>query len=174
MDAETLHKFRSGDHKTFNTIMTEYQQPIYYFLYRMTGNEKDAEDLTQEAFVKAYLERENFRGDSAINTWIYRIAANLARNHLRWHALRRYIPIDSIARLFASGEETSSREEVEYMEKSLLKFLPHLPPKQRLVFILKYFHRLTHAEIARIAGISMASSKTNFHYAVNTLKQLVE
>ncbi len=173
MDAETLHKFQAGDHVTFNRIMREYQKPIYYFILRMTGNVNDAEDLTQETFVKTYLERSKFRGDSSINTWIYRIAANLTKNHLRWKSIRNYLPLDTIARVLTATSENSQYEEIALREKDLLNHLQALSPQQRSIFLLKYFHGLSHKEVARILDISVSSSKTNFHYAVKSLKEMV-
>ncbi len=173
MDAGTLHKFQAGDHTTFTMIMREYQEPIYHFILRMTGNPKDAEDLTQETFVKTYLERTKFRGDSSINTWIYRIAANLTKNHLRWRSIRHYLPLDALARMVTAPSDDTRYEEIELREKNLLKYLQQLSPRQRSVFLLKYFHRLSHQEVANILDISVSSSKTNFHYAVKSLKELV-
>jgi len=173
MDSELLKKFKAGDHATFNRIMEQYQKPIYYFIYRMTGNAKDAEDLTQDTFVKAYLERERFRGDSAINTWIYRIAANLTKNHLRWHSLRRYAPLDAVLQFFFPESEESHYETMEALEEHLLDYVQQLPSRQRSVFVLKYYNGLTHEEISNILKISLGASKTNFHYAVKTLKEIV-
>lgn len=174
MDSEQLKKFREGDHATFNRIMEHYQKPIYYFIFRMTGNATDAEDLTQDTFVKAYLERENFRGDSAINTWIYRIAANLTKNHLRWHSIRRYATLDTVLQFFTGDSGEDSGEDREILEKRLLHYVRQLPARQRSVFILKYYDGLTHEEIADILEISLSASKTNFHYAVKTLKEIVD
>jgi len=173
MDADTLHKFQAGDHTTLNIIMREYQEPIYYFILRMTGNVHDAEDLAQETFVKTYLERSKFRGDSSINTWIYRIAANITKNHLRWRSIRHYLPLDALARVLTATAEDTRYEEIESHEKDLLNHLQELSPRQRSVFLLKYFHRLSHQEVANILDISVSSSKTNFHYAVKSLKELV-
>jgi len=173
MDEETLKKFHDGDHTTFNKIMQEYQKPIYYFILRMTGNVKDAEDITQETFVKAYTERQNFRGDSAVNTWIYRIAANLSKNHLRWNSIRNHLAIDKMADLLTSDTDSSRYEAIETLESELIPYLEELPPRQRSVFILKYFDGLSHEEVANILSISVSSSKTNFHYAVKSLKEMI-
>lgn len=173
MDSEQLKKFKAGDHTTFNRIMEKYQKPIYYFIYRMTGNAKDAEDLTQDTFVKAYLEREQFRGDAAINTWIYRIAANLAKNHLRWYSIRRHISLDAIAQFFSPESEEDQTIKTETLEAHLLDYVQELPARQRSVFVLKYYNRLTHEEISDILDISLSASKTNFHYAVKSLKEIV-
>jgi len=174
MDSEQLKKFREGDHATFNRIMEQYQKPIYYFIYRMTGNATDAEDLTQDTFVKAYLERENFRGESAVNTWIYRIAANLTKNHLRWHSIRRYATLDAVLEFFSGESGENPVAEREILEKRLLRFVQQLPARQRSVFILKYYNGLSHEEIAHILEISLSASKTNFHYAVKSLKEIAD
>ena len=174
MTPERLRKYHAGDHETFNRIMEEFQEPIFYFVLRLVGNSADAEDLTQETFVKAYTERKKFRGDSAINTWIYRIAANLAKNHLRWRALRNFVSLDSVFAEVLNVREDNSSEEIAERESELLIHLQELSPKQRSVFILRYFNELSHKEIAQIMNMSESSSKTNFHYAVTALKEMVQ
>jgi len=172
MDSTTLEKYRNGDPQLFNEIMNEYQQPVYYYLIRMLRNEHDAEDITQETFVKAYTERKKFRGEASIKTWLFQIASNLAKNHLRWHSIRSFISLNSRYPSLTSPDESGNEQ--TQREQRLLKHLQHLSPRQRSVFILKYFNRLSHREIARIMDISEASSKTNFHYAVNALKDRIQ
>jgi len=174
MNSEIIQKYREGDHAAFNQIMLEYQQPIYFYILRMVGNPGDAEDLTQEAFVKVYTERQNFRGDSAINTWIYRIATNLTRNFLRWRSIRKFVTLDSTRDSLFDAADELQKETREEREKVLLKHLQNISDKQRSVFVLKYFNELSHQEIARILNISEGSSKTNFHYAVKSLKALIQ
>lgn len=172
MDSEKLQKYRNGDADTFNAIMDEYQQPIYYYIIRMVGDQTDAEDLTQETFVKAYTEREKFRGDASIKTWLYRIASNLAKNHLRWRSVRNFLSLDNQYPVLSTTDE-SEEFDTPAREKELLGYLQSLSPRQRSVFILKYFNGLSHKEIGRILGISEGSSRTNFHYAVNSLKEQI-
>lgn len=171
MDSKELKKYHDGDHAFFNGLIKKLQQPIYYFLYRYVGNATDAEELTQETFVKAYIDRVRFRGDAKLSTWIYTIAANLAKNHLRWRSLHKFLPVDSL--LYTIPDNIHDEPEINTKEKSLLKFIQALPRRQRSVFILKYFNQLSHQEISDILGISVSSSKTNFHYAVNSLKSMV-
>ncbi|MBD3273795.1 MAG: sigma-70 family RNA polymerase sigma factor [Candidatus Marinimicrobia bacterium] len=171
MEPDQLKKYRQGDHEYFRQIMDELQKPIYYFLYRYVGNAGDAEDLTQETFVKAYTERDKFRGDSQISTWIYRIATNLAKNHIRWRSIRNFLTLDALQGSLV--EEPESEVEREHREHEIMNHLQHLPKTQRSVFILKYFNELSHQEISDILGISLSSSKTNFHYAVKSLKKTI-
>ncbi len=171
MEPDQLKKYRQGDHEVFRQVMKELQKPVYYFLYRYVGNAGDAQDLTQETFVKAYTEREKFRGDSQLNTWIYRIATNLAKNHLRWLSIRKFLTLDALQN--AVVETDNEHKEKHNREEEILKHLQQLPQSQRSVFILKYFNELSHQDIADILDISLASSKTNFHYAVKKLKALV-
>lgn len=174
MTPEALRKYHAGDHTIFNEIMTEFQDPIYFFILRMVANEHDAEDLTQETFVKAYTERNKFRGDSAINTWIYRIAANLAKNHLRWRSIRNFISVDHAKDQLPTTSLDSQSDVTAAREQELLSHLQDLSARQRSVFILRYFQGLAHKEIAQVLGISEGSSKTNFHYAMTALTQKVQ
>ena len=171
MEPDQLKKYRQGDHEYFRQIMDELQKPIYYFLYRYVGNAGDAEDLTQETFVKAYTERDKFRGDSQLSTWIYRIATNLAKNHLRWRSVRNFLTLEALQNLV--NEESEEDVEREHREHEVMNRLQDLPKTQRSVFILKFFNELSHQEISDILGISLSSSKTNFHYAVKSLKNMI-
>jgi len=172
MDSQTLRKFYEGDAQVFNTLMQEYQQPLYYYLYRMVGNAEDAQDLLQETFVKAYTKRKSFRGDAQVQTWLYSIAGNLAKNHLRWRSIRRFVNVEESEHLIPEDEVNPT--EVDEMEQELFQYVQQLPERQRSVFILKYFHGLQHQEIAHILDISEGSSKTNFHYATKTLQALIQ
>lgn len=171
MEPDQLKKYRQGDHEFFRQIMDELQKPIYYYLYRYVGNAGDAEDLTQETFVKAYTERDKFRGDSQLSTWIYRIATNLAKNHLRWRSVRNFLTLEALQNQIV--EESEEELERGKREHEIMKHLQSLPKTQRSVFILKYFNELSHQEVSHILGISLSSSKTNFHYAVTSLKTMV-
>ena len=172
MDPQTLRKFHEGDEHTFSRIMQEYQQPLYYYIYKMVGNGEDARDILQETFVKAYTKRESFRGDSQVNTWLYSIAGNLAKNHLRWRSIRRFVTLGPDE--YELPAEELSPDEIDAMKAELLRYLDHLPRRQRSVFLLKYYHGLSHREVAAILDISEASSKTNFHYATKTLREVVK
>ena len=171
MEPDQLKKYRQGDHEFFRQIMDELQKPIYYFLYRYVGNAGDAEDLTQETFVNGYTERDKFRGDSQLSTWIYRIATNLAKNHLRWRSVRNFLTLEALQN--AVIEESTEDFEWGQREHEIMNRLQDLPKTQRSVFILKYFNELSHQEISDILGISLSSSKTNFHYAVKSLKNMI-
>jgi RNA polymerase sigma-70 factor (ECF subfamily) len=171
MESDQLKKYRQGDHEFFRQIMDELQKPIYYFLYRYVGNAGDAEDLTQETFVKAYTERDTFRGDSQLSTWIYRIATNLAKNHLRWRSVRNFLTLEALQN--SATEDSAEAFERSQREHEIINRLQNLPKTQRSVFILKYFNELSHQEISDILGISLSSSKTNFHYAVKSLKNMI-
>ncbi len=172
MDSHTLRKFYEGDEQIFNQLMRDYEKPLYYYLYRMVGNAEDAQDLLQETFVKAYTKRKSYRGDAKVPTWLYSIAGNLAKNHLRWRSVRRFVAVEDSEHLFPAEE--SNPGEIDQMEKTLLHFLQELPDRQRSVFILKYFQGLQHQEIAHILDISEGASKTNFHYATKTLQALIQ
>ena len=132
---------------------------------------EDADDVTQEAFIKIYKALDSFREDSQLFTWIYRIATNEALNHLKKQKRRTALSLDDVTLELedhlTSGELLSGDEIQMKLQKALL----NLPEKQRLVFNMKYFDDLKYDEIAKITGTSTGALKASFHIAVKKIEE---
>ena len=132
---------------------------------------EDADDLTQDVFVKVWHSLDDFKGQSALFTWLYRVAANEALAHLRRKRNRFFLPIHDVEgellqelrapSVYLSGDEVQLK-----LQRALLK----LPDKQRLVFNLKYFDNLTYEQIANITGTSIGALKASYHHAVKKIE----
>lgn len=157
----------------FNTFVKEYHQKVYWQVRRMVYNHEDANDLVQDIFVKVYTNFEQFRGDAKLSSWVYRIAYNETINFLKKQAKERTLSLDELAidaidqlkdDIYFDGDES---------EILLQKAIAHLPEKQRLVFLYKYYDELKYDEIAEILGGSVGGLKASYHHAVNKIKDFI-
>ena len=129
----------------------------------------DADDVVQNTFIKAWKSLPNFRGDSQLYTWLYRIATNEALSFLKKKKKHLFQSIDSVSFELESKVDSSYFTGTE-IEKKLQKAILTLPTKQRLVFNMKYFDELKYDEISEILGTSVGALKANYHHA----KQKIE
>lgn len=175
-DKELLVKLRDPETASygFNLLVRTYQQRIYWLIRKMVIDHDDANDLTQETFIKVHKNLPKFREDAQLYTWIYRIATNECLNFLRSKRRRFFLPIgDSEGELLAklASPEHISADEVQLrLQKALLK----LPDKQRLVFNMKYFDDLSYDDIAEITDTSVGALKASYHHAVKKIEDFLK
>jgi RNA polymerase sigma-70 factor (ECF subfamily) len=169
-DAELVTQFLAGDRGAFDALVRRHQPAVRRLVHRYVKSDADAKDITQVAFERAFEKLSEFRGEARFRTWLFRIAINLALNHVRG-TTAELGPIEDMA-AFTCSLETSQLVEAELWRKVSAR-LDELPPKQRLVLDLRIFHDLTFDEVASIAGGSVESAKANFHHAVKRLRGLL-
>jgi RNA polymerase sigma-70 factor, ECF subfamily len=164
-DLEAIRAVLAGDEGAFRLLVDKYGASIVNLAYRMTGSGADAEDLAQDAFLQAYANLADFRVGARFHPWLYTIALNLCRNHLRRKALVRWIPLQSDAR-DARGPSLDVRERAPNPEQSILaqeseeqlrRAIEALPGKYREVFVLRQSENLSYEEIAQITGLPLGT-----------------
>nr|BCX00461.1 MAG: DNA-directed RNA polymerase sigma-70 factor [Bacteroidota bacterium] len=170
-EALLLEAFRNGHREdAFSELVRRYQERIYRLIRRMVRDHETTDDLVQEVFVRVWESLDRFRGQAGLYSWIYRIAVNTTMSHFRRERLRRWIRLEEI---FPGPTDPSSNpaEAVERQEREALlaQALKRLPPKQRLVFSLRYFEELSYEEIAALLDTSVGALKANYHHAVRKL-----
>jgi RNA polymerase sigma-70 factor (ECF subfamily) len=172
-DSEILEKFASERTRNegFNLLIKKYQQKIYWHVRRMVLGHDDADDIVQEVFIKVWKNLGNFRSDSQLFTWIYRIATNESITFLNRKKQKNNVPLDEVspdmAGILSSGDSFSG----DRIQLKLQQALLTLPEKQRLVFNMKYFDDLKYEEISEIVGTSVGALKASFHLAVKKIEQ---
>lgn len=174
-DKELLELYHSGrKEQMFNELVRRYQKRIYWVARRMVKRHEDADDIAQDVFVKAYSALENFRGESNIYTWLYRIAVNLSINHIRKQKVRNAVELDEYLPFLAKDADQDSkivrRENVSLIESAI----GTLPEKQRAVFIMRYYDEMPYEQISAILGTSVGGLKANFHHAVKKVAAYVK
>jgi RNA polymerase sigma-70 factor (ECF subfamily) len=174
-DKELLDKIRNPDTRNygFNMLVRSYQQRVYWHVRKMVIDHDDADDLTQEVFIKIHKHIDGFREDAQLFTWIYRIATNECLSFLNRKKKRFFLPIGDVTAELSgklhSGDNLSGDDIQIRLQKALLK----LPDKQRVVFNMKYFEDLSYEEIAQITDTSVGALKASYHHAVKKIEDLL-
>ena len=159
----------------FNYIYDEMYHSLYLYAASKCQNSCDIEDVLQETFARAYLSIGDFRGDteSSLTAWLYRIATRLAIVSLRKRKRGIFSSIDSVrGDLIATFEHETDPSADEILVR-LQKAILALPTKQRLVFNMRYYDELSFEQISQATGHSVSTLKTNYHYAVQKIKEQV-
>jgi RNA polymerase sigma factor (sigma-70 family) len=175
-DQDLLEKLRDPGSRNygFNLLVRKYQQKVYWLIRKMVISHDDADDLTQDVFIKIHNNIHTFRQDSQLFTWIYRIATNECLNFLQRKKRRFFLPVgnlqEDLMEKLTSSPHLSGEEVHLKLQQALLK----LPDKQRLVFNMKYFDDLTYEEMAEITKTSVGALKASYHIAVKKIEDILK
>jgi RNA polymerase sigma-70 factor, ECF subfamily len=179
-ETDLVAKAQAGDGSAFSVLVSRYQNKIYRLAKHITQNDEDAEDVLQEAFLKAYEHLDSFQGNSKFYTWIVRIAVNESLMKLRKRRGDRTVPLDEP---LDTGEETVKREiavwddnpEQQYSQEEMREILDEavqsLKPDFRTVFVLRDIEELSTEETAESLGISIPAVKSRLLRARLALRE---
>lgn len=171
-DKEIIYLYNNGHRElAFNLIVKNYSERIYHHIRRFVYSHDDADDLTQEVFIKIWAALPSYRGDAQLFTWIYRIATNQALNFLRKQKLRTFFSLDSTDSVLVKKLEQDTYFNGDKLQTELHKAIIKLPEKQRIVFNLRYFDEMKYEDIAEITGTSVGALKASYHHAYNKIKE---
>jgi RNA polymerase sigma factor (sigma-70 family) len=151
--------------KGYRILIEMYQKRIYGVIRKMVIIHEDADDITQNTFVKAFKNLSNFHANSSLFTWLYRIAVNESLNFLERKKKRYFFPIEDHTEVMQNYLDHSSMISADDIEKKFQKALLKLPDKQRLVFNLRYFEDLGYEAISQITETSVGALKASYHLA---------
>jgi RNA polymerase sigma-70 factor (ECF subfamily) len=160
----------AGRSEAFDLIVERHRRSVYQLCYRFVGNHEDASDLSQEVFLRAYRGLRNFRGQSALATWLYRIGVNVCLSRVGL----KTPPNESIGeRQLVDTRTESPSERVLKQERAqrVRAAIAELPRKQRATLILRMYHELSHQEIAEALNSSVGAVKANFFHALGNLRK---
>ena len=173
-DAELVLKSQQGDVRAFDVLVERYHGKIYGLTYNMTSNREDAEDLTQDVFVKAFEALPRFKGKSSFYTWLYRIAVNKTINYRKKRNRKRALSLDQFDQeiktddvyhdLTTKGSPLRNISLSELQEK-LNEALQHLSEKHRTVVVMHDMQGIPHDEIAKVVGASVGTVRSRLFYA---------
>ncbi|MBR5656582.1 MAG: RNA polymerase sigma factor [Prevotella sp.] len=157
----------------FRLLMRQYGKTLYWHIRRIVVSHDDAEDALQETCIKIVGGIENFRGESGLRTWIYRIATNEALHQLR-RQTHLFQSIDALSDKLRERLEAETPLDSEAAEVLFQKALLTLPTQQRIAFNLHYYDELNYDEIARITGKKAGTLRTNYHFATEKIKNYIK
>jgi RNA polymerase sigma-70 factor (ECF subfamily) len=163
----------SGDTQSYSILVDRYKTMIYNLAYRMVGDEDTAKDLAQECFIAGYSGLAQFRFSSKYSSWIYSIALNKCRDHLR--LTKETVSTDEIADILPDRGISPERAVSAGQDKDLLqRALNDLPADYREVLILKHIEELSYEEISVITGLGVSALKVRAHRGREMLRKILE
>lgn len=174
-----VDRARKGDLRAYDELIQRYQQRIYATIYHMTSNHEDANDLAQEAFIKAYQALKSFKGGSSFYTWVYRIAVNKTINFLKQRKNRTHLSLNDLdfnaendPDLVALVSDKTPRREANLTElqEKLNEAMQRLSEQHRLVVTLHDVQGLSHEEIAKIMDCNIGTVRSRLFYARQQLQ----
>ena len=157
----------------FRMIIEEFQKPLYWHIRRMVNNHEDTDDILQNAFIKVWKNLKNFRGESKLKTWLWRIAINETLTFLDQKKKRTFVDVDSLRDNFALSHNESTPYSGEQIQEWLQRAINELPVKQKQVFNMKYYEDLTYEEMAGLLGGTTGSLKASFHHASKKIESFL-
>lgn len=174
-DEKLLALFRNGDNPNyaFNLLMRKYQQQVYWHIRRMVISHDDADDLVQNTFVSVWKALPNFREESKLYTWIYRIATNETLTFLNSKRKRFFIPIHDIEEELNQKLQDDVYYKGDAIQRKLQQAILTLPDKQRLVFNMKYFENMKYEQMSEVLNTSVGALKASYHHAVKKIEEFL-
>jgi RNA polymerase sigma-70 factor (ECF subfamily) len=171
-DAELLRLFRQDDTKeqAFTSIVKKYQEKLYWHIRRMVVDHDDADDVLQNVFIKVWNALSNFREDSQLYTWLYKIATNECITFLDKKKHKASIPLEDVADGLSNKIKADSNFDAKKLEWKLQLAIQQLPTRQRLVFNLRYYDEMPYEEMSRILDTSEGALKASYHHAAKKIE----
>ena len=157
----------------FRQMVCQYSEPLYWHIRALVGSHEDTDDILQEVFVKVWKALPGFRGDSSIQTWLWRIATNEALSILRKQKVRAALSFSSIDAEAERVLDSDPWFDGDAAQRRLAVAVAKLPAKQRAVFCMRYFEELPYEEISGITGTSVGALKASYHQAAEKVKVMV-
>lgn len=160
--------------EAFKKLLHQYQKPLYNHIRNIVINHDDADDVLQNTFVKVFQYLNNFKGESKLFSWIYRIATNEAITFLNSKAKKYQLSNEEVLQKAVSNLQADVYFNGNEIQLKLQKAIAQLPEKQQLVFKMKYFEELKYEEISEILGTSVGALKASYHLAVKKIEEFVQ
>jgi RNA polymerase sigma-70 factor, ECF subfamily len=170
IETEIVARVLKGDRKAYALLVEEYKSPIYNLAYRMTGNSEDADDLTQNTFIRAYQYLWRYDPRKKFFTWLYTLALNLIRNYFKKN---KYNKSSEEVSALSLTDKNPSPEEKLIEEQEISSSLLRLEDELRALLIMKYKQELSFEEIAQITGKSLSAVKMRIYRGLEKLKELM-
>jgi RNA polymerase sigma-70 factor (ECF subfamily) len=175
-DSELLVEFRNPatKEKAFTSIIKKYQEKLYWHLRRMVVDHEDANDVLQNVMIRVWNGLENFREDSQLYTWLYRVATNECLTFLEQQKKRASVSLSDVE----SGLENKIKADRHFdgnkLEWKLQLAIQQLPDKQRIVFQLRYYDEMPYEEMSRVLETSEGALKASYHHAVKKIEEYIK
>ncbi len=169
-DLEIYELYKIDKDKSFNSLVSKYQEKLYWHIRKIVITHHNADDVLQNTFLKVWKAFPNFKNESSLYTWLYRIATNEALTFLKSDKTKNNISYSNTETKVINLLESDVYFEGNDFEKKFQQALSTLPEKQKLVFNMKYFDEMKYEQISEILKTSVGGLKASYHHAVNKIK----
>ena len=175
-DKELLLQFHTAATKerAFTAIIKKYQEKLYWHVRRLVVDHDDANDVLQNIFIKVWNGLENFREDSQLYTWLYRIATNEGLTFLEQQKKRSTVSLSDVESGLSNKVRSDTGFDANKLEWRLQIAIQQLPEKQRVVFNLRYYDEMPYQEMSRILDTSEGALKASYHHAARKIEEFIK
>ena len=174
-DAELLSGFKTETTKerAYTAIIKKYQEKLYWHIRRMVVDHDDANDVLQNVFIRVWKGLANFREDSQLYTWLYRIATNESLTFIEQQKKRSSVSLSDVESGLSNKIKADEGFDGKKLEWKLQLAIQQLPEKQRAVFNLRYYDEMPYAEMSQVLETSEGSLKASYHHAVKKIEDYI-
>ena len=174
-DKELLQQFKQPALKdsAYTSIVKKYQEKLYWHIRRLVVDHDDANDVLQNMFIKVWNGLENFREDSQLYTWLYRIATNESLTFLDQQKRKYAISLNDVETSLSNKIKASENFNANRLEWKLQLAIQRLPEKQRAVFNLRYYDEMPYEEMSRVLDTSEGALKASYHHAAKKIEDFI-
>ncbi len=174
-DTELLRQYKteSTRGRLFTAIIKKYQERLYWHIRRMIIDHDDTNDVLQNVFIKVWNGLSNFREDSQLYTWLYRIATNESLTFIEQKKRKNAVSLSNVESGLSNTIKADKHFDYNKLEWKLQLAIQELPEKQRLVFNLRYFDEMPYNEISQILETSEGALKASYHHAVKKIEDFM-
>ena len=158
----------------FKQLVQQYQKPLYFHIRNIVLNHDDTDDVLQNTFIKVFSNLKNFKGESKLYSWIYRIATNESLTFIEQRAKKQGISNEEVQQKAIMNLESDVYFEGDEIQLKLQKAIAILPEKQQLVFKMKYFEEIKYENMSEILDTSVGALKASYHHAVKKIEQYLK
>jgi RNA polymerase sigma factor (sigma-70 family) len=175
-DSELLVQFRNPvtKEKAYTILIKKYQEKLYWHVRRMVIEHEDANDVLQNVFIRVWNGLENFREDSQLYTWLYRIATNECLTYIEQQKKRSSVSLSDVESGLSNKIKADRHFDANRLEWKLQLAIQQLPEKQRIVFNLRYYDEMPYEEMSRVLETSEGALKASYHHAVKKIEDYIK
>lgn len=175
-DSELLVQFRQPQSReaAFTKIIKKYQERLYWHIRRLVVTHDDANDVLQNVFIRVWKGLDNFKEESQLYTWLYRIATNESLTFLEGQKKRSAISLSDVEGGLSNTLKAEKGFDANKLEWKLQLAIQQLPEKQRAVFTLRYYDEMPYEEMSRVLDTSAGALKASYHHAVKKIEEFIK
>jgi RNA polymerase sigma-70 factor (ECF subfamily) len=174
-DIELLMRFRNPETKesAYTAIIKKYQERLYWHIRRMVVDHEDSNDVLQNVFIRVWKGLENFKEESQLYTWLYRIATNEALTFIENAKKRSAVSLSDVESGLENKVKAAEHFDPDKLEWKLQLAIQQLPEKQKVVFSLRYYDEMPYEEMSRVLETSEGALKASYHHAVKKIEDYI-